>query len=222
MNEGSERYTALLTHAVEVAAAADRYANAKRALVGDAKRELQLAATWHLRRASVPASVDNLTFAHGSNEHALGGLDICPIALLGLKAAGAVAYQWLVEAAMLHPAGSYIDHARIALQLPERRAYCVELGAYHRFQHKLEVYHRAVTDWQASPSANDPAARWRRRAVTAKQRYLMNVVGECLSAAEAGAQPPVAANRGTAHDWLHDAGGHPMFWHRPSPPSALR
>lgn len=166
----------------------------------------------------MPLSADNLTYAHGSNERALGGLDICPIAALGFKASGAVAYPWLIEAAARLPTGSYIDHIRIALDHPQRRAYCVELGAYHRFQFKSEVYRNAVTEWQATPAASDPAARWRRRSVTAKQQYLIAVVAECLSAAEPDFQLPHLGNRGAAHDWLRNVGGRPMFWHRPVTP----
>ena len=219
--EGENQYAALLARAMEIVASAEGNVSTRRTVVGDAKQELQLAATWHLRRASVPLSIDNLTYAHGSNERALGGLDICPIALLGFKAAGAIAYPWLVDAAALLPSGNYVDHVRVALDHRQRWAYCVELGAYHRFQFKSEVYRNAVFDWQARPAANDPTAPWRRRSITAKQRYLIEIVVDCLAAISPSFQQPHLANRGAAHDWLRDVGGRPMFWHRPVPPASV-
>ena len=219
MRENEDRYAALKRRAEEIAALAAARVTGRRAAVGEARHELQVAATWHLRRASTIGSIDNRTHAHGSAEYALGGLDICPIASLGIKAAGALAYPWLIAAAKSAPSGSFIDHVRIALERPEVQAFCVELGAYHRFQHKQAVYQKAVSEWQTLPAAQDLTAAWRRRQPTAKQRYLVQMVSECLAAIDPAFVLPNLSNRGAVHDWLRDAGGRPMFWHPPTLPT---
>ncbi|ASY43482.1 hypothetical protein CJD35_02685 [Sphingobium xenophagum] len=208
----------LAERASYIAGIADTCVTDRQAAVGEAKRELHIAATWHLRRASTVGSIDNQIFAHGSAEQALGGLDLCPIAALGLKAAGSLAYPWLLDAAEANPIGTYVEHARTALARPGVRAFCVELGSYHRFQHKAAVYHEAVQKWQASSKADDPAAAWRRRPITAKQNYLITMISECLAVADRWFVPPFIQNRGEAHDWLRKAGGRPMFWRPPSKP----
>ena len=189
--------------------------------VGETEREHRLAATWHLRRASDEGSVDNRIYANGSNEQCLGGLLLNSIALLGLKAAGAIAYPWLIAASADDPTGTYIDHATAVFRNRERYHWCVELGAYHRFQWKRSVYQSEVHDWQTSPAAQNPDAPWRRRRPRAPQRYLLFLIVDCLAAADRWADPPnAAANRGTVHDWLHEHGGNPMFWHPPAVPAA--
>ena len=189
------------------------------AAVGEAEREHRLAATWHLRRAAVLGSRDNLIHAFGSGEECLGAADIDPIALLGFKAAGVIAYPWLIEVAEQLPGGTYIDHVRIILGNEARREWCVKLGAYHRFQWKLGVYQREVTAWSRQPQATDPTSSWRRRASTVKQRYLLFLIVNCLEAVGQPVAPPSAdAKRGDVHDWLARNGGHPLFWNPPSPP----
>lgn len=189
------------------------------ALTGEAEREHRHAATWHLRRAAVPGSRDNLVHAMGSGEECLGGLDIDPVAMLGFKASGAIGYRWLIEAAQLQPDGTFVDHVRIALCQEARHDWCAELGAYHRFQWKREVYAREVTAWRSRPEARDPASPWRRRNGTVKQRYLLFLIVNCLAAAgRAVSPPPAAAKRGELHDWLDLHGGQPLFWRPPPPP----
>lgn len=209
----------LRARAIAVAEAATALTGRRRAEVGEARRELHLASTWHLRRAGVPESADNRVYRHGSNEQALGALDLCPIATLGFKAAGVTAYPWLIEAAQANPAGTYLDHLRAALVDPDCFAYCTALGAYHRFQWKWSVYQQVVADWRAKPIARDLHAAWRRRPTTAKQRYLIEIVSECLTAVEPGFTVPALDRRGEAHDWLYQAGGRPVFWRAPALPT---
>lgn len=198
--------------------AAERFAY-RIAAVGEAKREHRLAATWHLRRAAMHGSRDNLIYAFGAGEECLGAFDVDPIALLGFKAAGAITYGWLIDAADQLPAGSYIDHVRIALGDAERLLWCIELGAYHRFRWKHEVYQREVIVWKGRPEACDPTSPWRRRGSTVKQRYLLFLIVNCLRAAGYLVEPPPAdARRGELHDWLDRHGGHPLFWNPPEPP----
>lgn len=211
--------SALLARARAIAERAARAAEHRAAMVGEATRELQLATTWHLRRAAVAGSVDNLVYGHGSAEQALGALDLCPIATLGFKAAGALTYPWLIEAAAVLPQGSYPDHLRLALCDLERRRFCIALGSWHRFQWKLSVYRREVEEWHQKPIAQDPLSKWRRRQITAKQRYLVDLITECLSAMDPAFPAPELGNRGEAHDWLRAHGGNPLFWHPPVRPS---
>lgn len=205
----------LIARAQAIASRAASALQHRTAMVGEASRELQQAATWHLHRAAVPGSRDNQVYAHGSAEQALGALDLCPIAMLGLKAAGSLAYPWLIEASESLPHGSLLDHARLVLEHPDRRRFLVELGSWHRFQWKRSVYQREVQDWNEKPIARDPLARWRRRSVTPKQAYLATLISECLAARDPELSEPCLTNRGQAHDWLREKGGHPMFWNPP-------
>jgi hypothetical protein len=201
----------LLLRARTVAAKAATVLVLKTAAVGEALRELQLAQTWHLRRSGKPGSIDNRIFEFGSGEQALGGMDICPISLLGFKAAGVLTYPWLVEAAREQPNGTFVDHVRAALRNERLSRFCVALGAYHRFQWKLAVYRDGVLDWQAKPIASDPLAKWRRRSIKPKQRYLIMVICDCMFAMDPAFAAPALANRGEAHDWLLARGGNPVF-----------
>lgn len=209
-------FTSFNARAQAIASRAATALQHRTAIVGEASRELQLAATWHLRRAAVPGSRDNQVYAHGSAEQALGALDLCPIAMLGLKAAGALAYPWLIEASQNLPHGSFPDHARLVLENPDRRCFLVELGSWHRFQWKRSVYESEVQDWNAKLIASDPLAKWRRRSVTPKQAYLATLISECLTARDPEQSAPCLTTRGQAHDWLREKGGHPMFWHPPT------
>jgi len=192
------------------------------AAVGDARREAHLAATWHLRRAAVPGSIDNRIYAHGSAEQALGGLNICPIAALGFKAAGALLYGQLMSAAERIPEGSLIDHMREVLRDEQVHQYCVELGSYHRFQWKRTVYEHRVAQWSLKPIASDPLAKWRRRTPTWDQRDLFRVIAECLAAQDPSFCLPALKLRGETHDWLKASGGNPMFWYPPKFPAFVR
>ena len=210
---------ALLMRARAAASKATTALALRTAAVGEAFRELHLAQTWHLRRSGEPCSIDNRIFEFGSAEQALGGMDLCPIAMLGLKAAGALSYPWLIEATRDQPDGSFADHARTALRDPKRLRFCVALGAYHRFQWKCAVYQKAVLDWHSKPIARDLHAAWRRRHVTAKQRYLIGVICDCMLAMDRAFEVPTLKNCGEAHDWLRDMGGNPVFWSPPTVPN---
>ncbi|MBB5279128.1 hypothetical protein [Pacificimonas flava] len=190
----------------------------RQAMVGDAHRELHLAESWHLRRSAVQGSVDNRVYAHGSAEQALGALDLCPIAALGFKSAGALTYPWLLDAAAEMPGGTYCDHMRIALENAEIRRFCTALGCWHRFQWKRSVYQRELLTWSRKAIAQDPNARWRRRSVTLRQRYLVDLIIECLTALHPDFRAPPLEKRGDAHDFIRDFGGNPVFWHQPSRP----
>lgn len=214
-----ENARSALDRALAVAETAAGLIGQRQAAIGAAERELRLAANWHLHRAAQPGSIDNAVYAQGSAEQCLDGLDLDPIALLGLKAAGAIAYGWLVEAAAGDPGGSFVDHARAVFADHDRYVWCAEFGAYHRFKWKSEVYLKEVTERETKPIMRDPNAPWRRRSVTVKQRYLIEMMVECLAALDPACERPAPANRGEAHAWLKERSANPIFWHPPLSPA---
>jgi hypothetical protein len=155
-------------------------------------------------------------FAHGSNAEVGGYLDLDQYALRGLEAHGSLYAYWIAQAALLTSAATRADLLNCIFSDTERLDYCVKLGLAISWEFAREARARETAEFRAR-DADDPRKLWRKRTVTALQRYDIQLIETRL-----GIEDPKRLRRGTAHDWIAAKGGHPDFWTAPSRPPEWR
>lgn len=187
------------------------------ARVGSLIRHDALAAAHHVRRAEKIGTRDNRVMWFGFPAQLKQAVDICDVAYCGSHYAGAVMLIWEVEAAIelrrRDPEASLdkFDLLREILNDHDKRSYLTALGAHVRWIHLSSKYWTVCREFEESAMGSAPDARWRRHPPTTKQRYLISRILPLVASTNPNFVEPVLDTRGTAHDFIRDAGGNPRF-----------
>lgn len=190
---------------------ANRALSARRADLADLKR-----IEFHQRQKELMRNDtrerNQRLFAHGSNAEVGGYYDLDEYAVRGLEAHGDLYAYWMAEAALRTRAANRAELLRCIFSDAERLDFCVQEGLAVSWYFASEARAEETAAF-LDRDAPDLAKKWRKKPVTARQRYDIQLIEARLKASA-----PSNLRRGSAHDWIALNGGHPDFWEAPKRP----
>lgn len=135
------------------------------------------------------------------------------LAALGLFGAGARGLIWLCEEALRQPEATLTDWMGAIFADADRYEWCRAWGVIRRWRWCKKLYDAEVRRFYDTPQARNLNSAWRRKPVSPGQHYLIRQACRLLRVPE-----PEVVDRGSAYEWLKEAGGNPRFWNEPSQP----
>lgn len=155
---------------------------------------------------------DQRLFAHGSNAEVGGYLDVDEYAVRGLEANFDLYAYWMAQAFLKAGSASRADALRVIFDDPARFDFCFREGLAVSWHFASERRAEETAAFRQR-DAEDFQKRWRKKTVTARQRWDIGLIEMRL-----GIRAPARLRRGSAHDWIEMHGGHPDFWVPPERP----
>lgn len=181
----------------------------------DLDEAIREAETWQRRRAAHSAR-DRACYRIGEALEPKQGHLLDDLALTGFDHLGALGLLLLAEVALGRP-GASVSELLEELFASEHGDSLRAWGAWVRAQWLQRLYDAETDGFLASVAAKDPKARWRRRPVTARQRYLAGQIARSL-----GLPEPALHDRGGAFDWIGRHGGDERLSRPPPAPPLPR
>ena len=173
------------------------------ARVRQLEEAIQEAETWSSRRAARQAR-DRACYRLGAALEPTGGLAVDDVFLSGLDLLGGHGVALLAAAAASAPEGASLSELMLRLAWTDAGKVIRAWGVWSRFTWLRDLYRTAVLAFENSVAGRNPLGSWRRDPPTARQAYLAVELARFLQVAK-----PELANKGEAHDWLHNNGGKP-------------
>jgi hypothetical protein len=174
--------------------------------------EIREAESFSFRRAARQGR-DRSCYRLGGGFEPEGGLDLDDVALSGFLHLGARAVLLLAHAAVEDPSASVVELLRRIFASDEGevvRAW----GVWRRWRWLADFYEAETAAFLKSVKGRDPKQRWRQETPTVRQEHLIREISRYLQISR-----PSFPTRGSAFDWIRDAGGNPRFVDAPPGPS---
>lgn len=162
------------------------------------------------RRADKLGSRDNLIYRAGYAVDAAKGLGIDPDKLAGVLSCSSVVREVFQSIGKLSAGMSLVEVIELALTRSDVAKWAQQEGRYMQWKRLSALHEAETTEFKASAAFADPDARWRKKAPTSGQEYLISEICRI-----AGEEPAVVSNRGQAFDFIENAGGNPRYWAEP-------
>ncbi len=175
--------------------------------------ELVREAETYLHRRAAHGERDRGCYRVGAALEPCGGHLLDDVALSGLDHLGAFGLLLLVQVALANP-GQTLSELMGILFTSEAGEEIRAWGVWSRGVWLRNLYVEETVNFLLTKKAQDPAQRWRKDKVTARQQHLLRELSRALDI-----NVPGLANRGEAFDWIKANGGNPRFREPPPMPA---
>ncbi len=175
--------------------------------------ELVREAETYLHRRAAHSERDRGCYRVGAALEPYGGHLLDDVALAGLDHLGAFGLLLLVRVALANP-GRSLSELLGLLFASESGREIRAWGVWSRCVWLRNLYVEETVNFLLTKKGQDPAQRWRKETITARQQHLLRELSRTLELGD-----PNLRDRGEAFDWIKALGGNPRFRGRPPMPT---